>query len=47
MAWAKIFKRFYIDYIPRNDDTHADALTSFAATLALPTKIGRKIFITS
>ena len=33
---AERFKNFYIDHVPRQQNAHADALTSLAASLALP-----------
>ena len=33
---AEKFKSFYIDYVPRQQNTHADALVSLTASLTLP-----------
>jgi len=35
---AERFKNFYIDYVPRQQNEHADALASLAASLALPAR---------
>jgi len=44
---AERFKNFYIDHVPRQKNTHADALTSLAAFLALPARVAEKILIYS
>ena len=33
---AEKFKNFYMDHVPRQQNAHADALASLAASLALP-----------
>ena len=41
------FKNFYIDHVPRQQNAHADALASLAASLALPAGIVEKILVYS
>lgn len=38
---------FYIDYIPKKDNTHANALAHLASTLALQPKVGQKVLMAS
>ncbi|XP_020245394.1 uncharacterized protein LOC109823524 [Asparagus officinalis] len=42
---AQKFKGFFIEYIPRAQNTYADALASLATSLALPPKEGTTIFV--
>jgi len=44
---AKKFRNFYIDYVPRQQNAHADALASFTASLALSTGAIDKVLIYS
>jgi len=44
---AEKFKNFYIDHVPRQQNTHADALASFAASLALPAGAAEKVLVCS
>ena len=44
---AEKFGNFYIDHVPRQQNTRADALASLAASLALPTGVIEKIFVYS
>ena len=37
IVMAEKFESFYIDHVPRQQNAHADALASLAASLALPT----------
>ena len=37
------FRNFYIDHVPRQQNVHADALASLAASLALPAGVVEKI----
>ena len=39
------FRNFYIDHVPRQQNAHADALASFAASLALPARVVEKILV--
>lgn len=38
--WAEKFMGLYINYEPRNNSTHVNALASLAVTLGLPPKGG-------
>jgi len=42
---AMRFKNFYIDHVPRQQNAHADALASLAASLALPAGVVEKILV--
>lgn len=42
---AKEFKNFYIGYLPNQQNAHADALASLAASLALSTRALEKILV--
>jgi len=42
---AKKFKSFYINYIPRQQNAHADAMTSIAASLAFPAGAMEKVLV--
>ena len=42
---AERFRNFYIDNVPLQQNTHADALASLAASLALPTGATMKILV--
>ena len=44
---AERFRNFYIDHVPRQQNAHADALASLAASLALPPGVVEKIFVYS
>ena len=44
---AERFTNFYIDYVPRKQNAHADALASLAASLALPAGTVEKILVHS
>jgi len=39
------FKSFYIDHVPRQQSAHADALASFTASLAHPTRATEKVLV--
>ena len=41
------FRNFFIDYVPRQKNAHANALASLAASLALPTGATEKVLIYS
>jgi len=47
ISMAERFRNFYIDHVPRQQNAHADALASLAASLALPTGVMRKYLSTS
>jgi len=42
---AERFKSFYVDHVPRQQNTHADALASLAASLALPARAAEKVLV--
>jgi len=42
---AERFRNFYIDHIPRQQNAHADALASFAASFTLPAGAAEKILV--
>ena len=44
---AEKFKSFYINHVPRQQNSHADALTSLVASLALPAKATEKVLVHS
>jgi len=44
---AEMFGNFYIDYVPRKKNAHADALASLAASLALPAGASEKVLVYS
>ena len=44
---AERFRNFYIDYVPRQHNAHADALASLATSLALPARVTEKVLIYS
>jgi len=44
---AKRFRNFYIDHVPHQQNAHADALVSLAASLALPAGAAEKVLIYS
>jgi len=44
---AEKFRNFYIDHVPRQQNAHADALASLAASLALPTGATERVLIYS
>jgi len=44
---AQKFKNFYIDHVPRQQNTHADARESLAASLALPAEAAEKVLSTA
>ena len=41
------FRNFYIDHVSRQQNTHADALASLAASLALPARMTEKVLVYS
>ena len=41
------FRNFYIDHVLRQQNVHADALSSLAASLALPVGVVEKILVHS
>jgi len=41
------FKNFYIDHVPRQQNAHADALASLAASLAFPAEVVEKYLSTA
>ena len=45
MQLAQKFKNFYVEHLPRRQNTHADALASLATSLALPPGASEKIWI--
>lgn len=47
IPWAEKFTGFYIDFISRKDNTHAEAVASLVATLALSPKLKQKVLVTS
>jgi len=44
---AEKFKNFHIDHVLRQQNVHVDALASFAASLALPAGVEKKVLIYS
>ena len=44
---AEKFKSIYINHVPRQQNVHADALASIAASLALPTRVTKKVLVHS
>jgi len=44
---AKMFGNFYIDHVPHQQNAHAGALASLAASLALPARVAEKVFVYS
>jgi len=44
---AKEFKNFYIDYLPRQQNAHVDALPSLATLLALPSRASKEVLVHS
>ena len=44
---AEKFKSFYINHVPRQQNTHADALASLAASLDLPARAKEKVLVHS
>ena len=44
---AEKFRNFYIDHVPRQQNAHADAPTSLAASLALPAGVPEKVLVYS
>ena len=44
---AEKFRNFYIDHVPRQQNTHADALAPLAALLALLAGVAEKILVYS
>ena len=44
---AERFKNFFIHHVPRQQNAHADALVSLAASLALPAGVVEKILVYS
>ena len=46
-AWSEAWGNFYINHVPRQQNAHADALASLAASLALPAGVLEKILVYS
>ena len=44
---AERFRNFYIDFVPRQQNAHADALASLAASLAPPAEATEKVLVYS
>jgi len=44
---AEKFENFYIDHVPHQQNVHADALASLAASLALPARAKERVFVYS
>ena len=44
---AERFRNFYIDHVSRQQNAHADALASLAASLALPAGAAEKVLVYS
>jgi len=44
---AEKFENFYIGHVPRQQNAHADALASLAASLALPAGATKKVLVYS
>ena len=44
---AKRFRSFYIDHVPRQQNTYVDALASLTASLALPAGATEKVLVYS
>ena len=44
---AEKFENFYIDHMPRQQNAHADALASLAASLALPAGATKRVLVYS
>jgi len=44
---AERFRNFYIDHVPRQQNMHADALASLAASLTLPAGTAEKVLVYS
>ena len=42
---AERFRNIYIDHVPRQQNAHTDALTSLAASLALPAGAAEKVLV--
>ena len=42
---AERYRNFYIDYVPCQQNVHADALASLAASWALPARAAEKILV--
>ena len=42
---AEKFRSFYIDHIPSQQNAHADALASLAASLTLPARATDKVLV--
>ena len=47
ISMAERFRNFYIDLVPRQQNAHADALASLAASLALPAGVVEKNWSTA
>ena len=47
ISMAEGFGNFYIDHVPCQQNAHADALASLAASLALPAGVVEKILVYS
>jgi len=44
---AERFRNFYIDYVPRSQNAHTDALAFLAASLALPAGVAENVLVYS
>jgi len=44
---AEKFKSFFIDYVPQQQNAHADALASHATSLSLPIGAEERVFVYS
>ena len=44
---AERFRNFYIDHVPHQQNVHADALVSLAASLILPARATEKVLVYS
>ena len=44
---AEKFRSFYINHVPRQQDAHANALASLAASLALSVRATEKVLVYS
>ena len=44
---AERFRNFYIDYVPCQQNVHANALASLTASLALPARAAKKVLVYS
>ena len=47
VVMAEKFENFYIDHVPRQQNAHADTLTSLATSLALPAGVAERVLVYS